>query len=78
MPMAEMALKSAVFAEFRPPILLGVSRARFWGNNPAVFRRACARTGAGRDVPKILELGTTGYPPAMWEKPRKTCPSTVS
>jgi hypothetical protein len=50
-----------------PPILPYDFTVIFWGGYPAVFWRVL--TEAGCCVPKTLELGTTGYQPAMREKP---------
>jgi hypothetical protein len=51
------ALISAIYRAFRPPISHDL-RQTFWGDHPAMFWRLL--TGVGRDVPKTLELGTTG------------------
>jgi hypothetical protein len=57
MLLSEKALKSAVFGDFRPPILPYVFRVKFWGSEVAALWRAL--TGVGCCVPKTLELGTT-------------------
>ena len=58
--MAEMALNSAVLADFRARILPRVSRARFGGSRPAVLPE-CSDYDR-RPVSKTLDWRTTGCP----------------